>query len=866
MTFFHPDNASAMLQMLSPVVQLDKKNKMNLETESYVVGPKADGDRAQLLFEPKTAFLYLITQSSSPLLLEGTYIGLEKDAFILDTEVVSTSSGKKVILAFDICAVQNSQMPFSRTSQMSFFQRQKQLERMIESISIPNLYLKPVAPSYEAETMWEIWQHLPFPIDGLVFTRIEGRYAEPSIKWKPQVHLTLDIALGEPTIQKDDQCIFNAYLYDGDVQLPDGEILSAEDLFLASGHKSFYTTENATSWYGSDKSCNAIFHVVPLHVPTGTDDPCDIPCDDIAHSHRADLKAIENERLAESTNLINYPNLHSSKNLCSSIQCPCDDEASILHCTECGALGVGTGTFTCLGLCSLTSPQRLKNIVWVPPTHMEWAKHSVVEVALVQESGVLGLQFKRLRRDKKRANSFHVANTILQEYIEFTQLCNIDFKRNPDNDTCLATIGSMVPYRKPYTRSNFHQLRKLHYSIKGWLYKTFGGQTVIDACSGALHDLPNWIKARFSSVLAIERDELQYQKGLATIQRHNESNISLPRVCLLKGDLSDSLDLSATDILHSDVDAIFCNFSIHYFLSSQEDSKSFFDNVLPHLAEGGRVIITFLQGEVLQQKGSFEIRSHDDLLEFEVNILDEETASVYIASIGVPHIEYIITRNALQERFQDAGLDMVLWLPFQRLQTMFPTNLSKEETEMSSMYAAAVFEKRKTELSNDVCSYGNELSDGFLFSSELPYFLEKEIIRYFSIPDLVKSRLLSNSWYREVARFQIGSEVKSTYFDCTWRSKSNIIFQKAIFQAEDTWEYQRTKPRESQEPVYLTVRAVVLYMQMGGPPPMEREDSYDEASSSSEDSYYTRNFGNFDLSDHSFGWLGNHYYQDRSPD
>jgi hypothetical protein len=141
-------------------------------------------------------------------------------------------------------------------------------------------------------------------------------------------------------------------------------------------------------------------------------------------------------------------------------------------------------------------------------------------------------------------------------------------------------------------KSYFTKLRKVHYQIKGWLYETFRGTSIVDACSGALRDLHNWTEANITPVLAIENDEYLYQEGLVTIQRRSDKKYeSLPRVLLELGDLSNPFDLSTIDMLSSPVDSVFCNFALHYFWGSEEKTAVFLDNLLPHLVEGGRVVV-----------------------------------------------------------------------------------------------------------------------------------------------------------------------------------------------------------------------------------------------------------------------------------
>jgi len=449
-----------------------------------------------------------------------------------------------------------------------------------------------------------------------------------------------------------------------------------------------------------------------------------------------------------------------------------------------------------------------KCVVLVPKNKVEWSRHSIVEVEFPTRNIIdsrFEFKFKRVRCDKKRANEFSIANTILQQFLHPILLCDIKFKGNCD----IITLEQR-PYRLPkrVNRSSFTKVRKVHYKVKGWLYDTFGGESAIDACAGALHDLPNWTVARLTSILAIEKDDAQYQEGLTNITRHdnNSNNLVIPKIFSMHGDLSAPLDLHHTSMLSKPVDSIFCNFALHYFWSCEKATTTFLENLLPHLIEGGRVVVTFLDGDKLQSKGPFKIVSDDDLLEFEVKMISEKNVSVYVASIGVPHIESIITRNELQKRFANANLELVSWLPFDTLRQMCPEELSEGEIEMSSMYVAAVFEKRRTECTSSLDSKRHGMSTKVLFSNILPYTMEREIICYLSVPDLLKCRPLSNIWRREIDTVQITSSVKQAYF-------SGVANPK-VYNDQEVGFFKYKKSRF--EIFDLTLRSVELFMRMGG--------------------------------------------------
>ena len=221
---------------------------------------------------------------------------------------------------------------------------------------------------------------------------------------------------------------------------------------------------------------------------------------------------------------------------------------------------------------------------------------------------------------------------------------------------------------------------------------------------------------RFTSVVAVEVDKHLYQKGLFAIEPHKDDINQFPKIISVLGDMNFPLSVPDLKVLRNPLDTIFCNFALHYFWESQDQTATFLQNLLPHLAERGRVVITILQGEVLQNGPIQVFSGKNNCLEFEVNLLNSKSASVYVASIGVAHVEGVIMQEELKRRFENTGLELVLWLPFDNLLTLSREKLSENEIKMSSMYAAAVFEKRG-------CIEITPIKA--LFFDKLPKFVEK---------------------------------------------------------------------------------------------------------------------------------------------
>ena len=137
-------------------------------------------------------------------------------------------------------------------------------------------------------------------------------------------------------------------------------------------------------------------------------------------------------------------------------------------------------------------------------------------------------------------------------------------------------------------------MRKIHYQIKGWLYETYGGPSIIDACAGRLNNIYNWKWANISSMLDIEKDIHLFKEGLRRLEEKPKRTSAFSSIDFIHGDVSTPLDLSS---LNTPVDAIFYNFALHCIWRPPEEALAFLANVAPHLSEVGRIVVTFLDGE-----------------------------------------------------------------------------------------------------------------------------------------------------------------------------------------------------------------------------------------------------------------------------
>ncbi|CAB9506434.1 mRNA cap guanine-N7 methyltransferase [Seminavis robusta] len=819
---FRSSDTDWMKQLVTPVSFLTRENVEWLETLDYVVSPKADGQRMLLLCEQQTFELYLVHPSSSlpPIKLNGKYFGprLKSAGFLLDAEVVEVGTSRW-ILAFDVLAME-ADMEFDGHRFKAWDQgmgsydvpclkeRHRLLESLTKVMKVPGLLMKPVKPSNEACKVKERLQTLPYPTDGLVFTPAND-HGLRALKWKPKIELTLDVALGGPIETGPTTTRFVAYLMaeiDCDISLP---AKTADDV------------------------------VPPDHVPfcicrlTGS-------IRMLAPREEFDILAFG---LNRQKSWADPPQDCNEGCLCkeNSFLDHRGKEAKFAHCPRCGCLGVAFApsfAFQCQVACMCENTYRglpRAATVDVPKDLAEMAKHSIVEVYMDEiNKDDMALRFKRLRQDKQCANTFQVVEQIRKSILEPIELSTINFWGTEAKPLVMSKRAHKGAYRQASNercKFAFATLRVHHSQIKGWLYRAFGGKRVIDICAGGLHDLHNWLDAGLDMVLAIERDPDLCDRGRSRLEEFEFTHSDM-RVELLEADAS-TLSASAAS-LHRDglpFDSVFCNFAIHYLWETPEQTARLLDSMASALADQGRFVVTYLQGEKLQEDG-IKIYNDEGGMEFSAELLDDNGAlvKVFVASIGIPHVESVVKLDDMTSRFNDGGFDLVASYPFPIFMNMFPTSLSSQELQMSSLYGVAVFEKRSVKVKSDR-PQDAMLPSAFPRDRESSD-LERAVLAFLDIPDLMKGRFVCKFWRSAIDEFQVHVP----------RATKCQYFYKHVVAYNNDDKYTMNAKE-------LSARALACYLRMGGDIATEDEmirfgTNFEDGSDSESDSDNSRGWYN----------------------
>ena len=143
-----------------------------------------------------------------------------------------------------------------------------------------------------------------------------------------------------------------------------------------------------------------------------------------------------------------------------------------------------------------------------------WAAHQVVEVHPNLEDG--SLQFVRIRRDRQKGNSSSEIREILSLQ---------------DRPVGLSELKSLpmkfCSFRAPRKHtSKFERLRFLHRDVKGILYRSFGGRSVVDACCGQIMDLRHLAQSGVKTVFAVDnsiRGETAFKTCLKRRNRYRSN-------------------------------------------------------------------------------------------------------------------------------------------------------------------------------------------------------------------------------------------------------------------------------------------------------------------------------------------------------
>jgi hypothetical protein len=336
--------------------------------------------------------------------------------------------------------------------------------------------------------------------------------------------------------------------------------------------------------------------------------------------------------------------------------------------------------------------------------------------------------FIRRRPDRSRPNSLDEVNFVLFEAAQHDY--DIREMMQAAYDSSLISDGETD--EDVYEESTFGGYNR---AVKHLLFCAVGGERIADLGCGPAKDLERWRAAGASFVLAVDADEASIDAAEELLKRNStyqnvrgcrrgvhkcwDSGYSLT-VQLAHGDLRDTAGPLKDAVLASiqrmgeqeqrltawrrhagteplslqiELDTVFCNFAIHYFVDA--DLQYIFDRVKP----GGKLIVTYMESEKIVAP------IMTPALRVELDAESSERLMVTVATIGKVHSEARVDRASLIARCREWGLICEGFIPF----GSFASILGPPSME-TTLYCCAVF-RRPCEYELENKEKGSSLDD-----------------------------------------------------------------------------------------------------------------------------------------------------------
>jgi hypothetical protein len=175
-----------------------------------------------------------------------------------------------------------------------------------------------------------------------------------------------------------------------------------------------------------------------------------------------------------------------------------------------------------------------------------------------------------------------------------------------------------------------------------------------------------------------------------------------------------------------------------------------------------------MRAENIRERKIVKILNDDGEVEFEAKLQQNENVEVFVASIRKSHFESLIDHDEMTYRFSQAGMDHITTYLFDQLSQMVPQQsaiLTKGEAEMSDMYSAAVFQKRRRK---------RETQNSFF--DTLPQVTVFKIFSFLPSKDLATLPALSTTFRSEVDRLGYLKEAREWF---------NTIPKSVLYQDEE---------------------------------------------------------------------------------
>jgi hypothetical protein len=333
------------------------------------------------------------------------------------------------------------------------------------------------------------------------------------------------------------------------------------------------------------------------------------------------------------------------------------------------------------------------------PSSINIEDKSIYEVSFNPQT--VSFKVERIRNDKTQEFI-----STKRKFGNFWTVAEETFKTIYDPITLDMLLGKekITTYFNKVSEGPGHlsQIKQFHNSVKWSLYDKYARNAdyIMELAVGRFNDFNKWIKNGIKHVIAIDKDSNAIDQGLERIEEAlKTSDIDIDAIAF------DITKKPKGMITKHKMNAIFCNFAIHYLLDSEDTFKKHIANfVVPYSKTGTKYVVSFLDGQLLfdalKLEPSISMTHEGDLL-FKISKKYKDTKfentgqqiDVFIESIGTLSTEYLVNANFITKVLESSGFEIVESKYFKDI-PKDKVKLNKAEQQYSDFHRFIVFQKK----------------------------------------------------------------------------------------------------------------------------------------------------------------------------
>lgn len=658
---------------ISTVVETLTRNELSLLDQKYVVVDKADGLRAVLYIDDGGNIFEL---DKTELTFKDIKIKVRSKKVcnsLIDTEYIPKLDA---YFMFDILIFNDVDV------REKPFKERYELIEIFSKLKNDRLFVKEYIVKYENifKAAKEVYHRKhPYKLDGLIFTPLDGKYVDKSLKWKPIKDLTIDFIC---KIRKEFEKNGKRYL-----------IL---DLYVIMNRYQMYNMElkYPPNYFKTFPMIDKTFQMIPYPF---------MPEFDPKYSYAV---------VEVTTNI-------EMKDARSISRTEIDENLAIMAPAQ-------------------SQMYYYKKYMNDDPTTKKYKIVPIMDNSIVEFN--YDINFKgepsqcwrpyRFRQDRTVQywttlfNNEHATKKLLSgpnSWIRAQRIWNM-YETPITNEMIFGdeAIPQLYYVQTDIDRKNTRNMIHFHLFLKEQLYKNYifyrnYTETLFELSAGDGSDAAHIVDSNLKYVLCTDLIETSLKKLERDMRKfQNLKHKHLTKFDTIPLDLrEDNIKAVAGLIRTRNVktfDVISIQFAFHYMMETEKSFTNLFNLINTYLAKGGFFFMTCFDGELvynrLKNKDSevITVENEKDKVLFKIDKLyDGKKAfndldmfgtpiDVFIYSIG-SHKEYLVNFTKLIKYFKAHGMDLVETMTFEQVSKSWKGELSAPEKKFSFLNRYAVFQK-----------------------------------------------------------------------------------------------------------------------------------------------------------------------------